>query len=78
MPFLSKLTPFRQQRIATSASIFIGACTGPFLFKAAGLIDFPKWQVSHWVIAICYVMGMRTISQFILLRIFSFLSPPAK
>jgi hypothetical protein len=78
MSFSSKTAPSRQEKIIASASLIIAACSGPFLFKAAGLADFPKLQVSHWVIAICYVAGMRLISQFILLRVMSLFTPSSR
>lgn len=71
MSFPTEIASSRQEKIAASASLIIAACSGPFLFKAAGFSDFPKLQVSHWVIAICYVAGMRLISHFILLRVMS-------
>lgn len=78
MFFLLKIAPSRQEKIAASASLIIGACSGPFLFKAAGIGDFPKLQISHWVIAVCYVAGMRLISHFILLRVLSLFTTSLK
>ena len=60
-----------QNKIALYASIVIGAASGPFLFKAAGFSDFPKFQFSHYMITICYVVGATKISMFIFQKLLS-------
>jgi hypothetical protein len=62
----------RKQRIARFISVIIGAGSGPFLFKNAGFVDFPRLQVSHLMIVICYVMGAMTIVRFVCLRLLGF------
>jgi hypothetical protein len=61
----------QKKKIALYASIVIGAGSGPFLFRAAGISDFPKSQISHYMIVICYVAGAMKISMFILLKLLS-------
>ncbi|MDB6138678.1 MAG: hypothetical protein JWO94_1750 [Verrucomicrobiaceae bacterium] len=44
-------------------SLFIGPLSGPFVFKAAGLQDFPSLQFSHVLIMFCYIFGALGLSQ---------------
>ncbi|WP_395753169.1 hypothetical protein [Prosthecobacter sp.] len=50
-------------------SVFIGPLSGPFVFKAAALPDFPTLQFSHYLIIICYVFGAIALSQILLRKL---------
>ena len=65
------MNPTQKKQITLYASIVIGAGSGPFLFRAAGISDFPKLDISHFVIAVCYGVGAIKISMLILLRLLS-------
>ncbi len=49
--------------LACRLSLIVGPLSGPFVFKAAGLQDFPSLQFSHVMVMMCYVFGALTLSQ---------------
>jgi hypothetical protein len=55
--------------LAYRLSLLIGPLSGPFVFKAAALRDFPTMQFSHFLIIVCYVVGAIALSQLIVRKL---------
>ena len=47
--------------------VVLGAASGPFLFKASGLVEFPRFFLPDYVIVICYVVGASVVFKWLYL-----------